>query len=326
VVRRLLACAAAVAALLPPVGGGSEAFVPVRTAQPPPALPLAEEPSPPAEEETPSPPRSHYPVFLHALGTDRAAARTPGRRRERQVLLSFDDGPDLAGTPQVLATLDQHRVKAVFFVNGRYLLGSRPWDMARREMVRKLATHGHLVANHTLTHRNLCREPGTVAEEIDTNSEVIAYATGLRPLLFRSPYGARCHSLDQALRDRDLIQVGWNIDPQEWRCEDPDAVFAYVVRKLSRLTGPAILLLHDTHPAAVKALPRILDWIEQENARVARDGGTPLRVADYSVFFPPERKGMVPPTGLEPLFAGLGDTLSVLPGAGALHRSDADRR
>jgi peptidoglycan/xylan/chitin deacetylase (PgdA/CDA1 family) len=211
--------------------------------------------------------------------------------------------------------LDRHKIKAVFFVNGRYLLGIKPLDLARREVVRKLATHGHLVANHTLTHRNLCREPGTVAEEIDTNSEVIAYATGLRPLLFRSPYGARCRSLDEALRERDLIQVGWSLDPQEWKCERQDAVFNYVTSHLARLNGPAILLLHDTQPAAVHALRRILDWIDQENARVAREGGSPLQVVDYSVFFPPERKGKVPPTGLEPLLGEIGATLSVLPGA-----------
>src|SRR5687767_3758743 len=152
------------------------------------------------------------------------------------------------------------------------MVANRPGDSARRELVRQLAAHGHLVANHTLTHRNLCREPATVNEEIDTNSEIIAYATGVRPLLFRSPYGARCRSLDAALAERELIQIGWNLDPQEWRASDPEAVFTYVTQSLAQLRGRAILLLHDKHPAAVKALPRILDWIVAENARVAREG------------------------------------------------------
>jgi chitooligosaccharide deacetylase len=306
--------AALIVPLCLPVGGGSEAFVPAAGSGPALEPPVAAEPDPDPEPAPSSQPRlSHYPLFLHAL---RGAEHQGGARRgRRQVLLSFDDGPDLTGTAQVLDILDRHRVKAVFFVNGRYLLGSHPIDFARRELVRRLATHGHLVANHTLTHRNLCREPGTVAEEIDTNSEIIAYATGLRPLLFRSPYGARCRSLDQALRERDLLQVGWSIDPQEWRRDDTEAVFKYVISRLARLTGPATLLLHDTHPATAHALPRILDWIDQENARVAREGGIPLEVVDYSVFFPPERKGSVPPTSLEPLVAGLGRTLSAVPAA-----------
>ena len=90
-------------------------------------------------------------------------------------------------------------------------------------------------------------------------------------------------------------------------------MFAYVTQHLARLRGRAILLLHDTHPAAVRALPRILDWIDAENARVAREGGIPLRVVDYSVFVP--RRAPPPPTGLEPLARSLVDSLSVLPAA-----------
>jgi peptidoglycan-N-acetylglucosamine deacetylase len=293
------------------VGGGSEAFVRGSAADtdvdtdaeaaPPPIA--AEE-----REEVKAPnPNPRYPRFLHSLNGER---RNSAAGRVREVMLSFDDGPDLLGTPMVLEALDRHGYKGIFFVNGRWLLGRRGEDLARRDLVRKLAAHGHLVANHTLTHRNLCQFPAAVSEEIDTNSEIIAYATGLRPLLFRSPYGARCRSLDQALRDRDLIQVGWNLDPQEWRAADQEKVFDYVTRSLARLNGQAILLLHDTHAAAVRALPRILTWIDQENARVARQGGVPIRVVDYSVFVP-ERP--LPPTGLEPLFARVTSAFSVLP-------------
>jgi hypothetical protein len=52
---------------------------------------------------------------------------------------------------------------------------------------------------------------------------------------------------------------------------------------LARATAPVILLLHDKNLNAVQALPRILDWIEQEKARVEREGGIPIRVIDYSV-------------------------------------------
>jgi peptidoglycan/xylan/chitin deacetylase (PgdA/CDA1 family) len=256
-----------------------------------------------------------FPLFLHRLRSELGTAADQGERRQRgkprEVLLSFDDGPDLHGTPLVLDALDRHGRKGIFFVNGRYLLGSRPVDLARRELVRKLAAHGHLVANHTLNHRNLCQSPDATAEEIDTNTEVITYATGIRPLLFRSPYGARCRGLDQALRDRDLIQVGWNLDPQEWRRVDQQAVFNYVTERLSHLGGRAILLLHDTHPATVRALPRILDWIDQENARARADGSEPIRVVDYSVLLP---EHPVPAIGIEPVFARLAQALSLLPG------------
>jgi peptidoglycan/xylan/chitin deacetylase (PgdA/CDA1 family) len=317
VLRAVVVVVAGLVPLCLPVGGGTGAFTPPG---PPPSLtPLPA----PAAEPAPEPARlpailpDAYPRFLRPRGSSAAAGQPAadpgaGRRDVRELMLTFDDGPDFHGTPTVLEALDRHGWKGIFFVNGRYLLGSRPEDLIRRDMVRKLAAHGHLVANHTLTHRNLCREPGTVSEEIDTNSEVIAYATGLRPLLFRSPYGARCRSLDQALAARDLVNVGWSLDPQDWRSGDEEAVFAYVTRSLARLRGRAILLLHDKHLAAVRALPRILDWIEAENARVAREGGIPIRVVDYSVFLP--QRPPPPPTGLEPLARHLASALSVLPG------------
>jgi peptidoglycan/xylan/chitin deacetylase (PgdA/CDA1 family) len=226
-------------------------------------------------------------------------------------VLTFDDGPDLFGTPLVLAELDRRGLKAIFFINGGHMVGKRPQDQARSDLIRKIASHGHLVANHSLSHQNLCRMPPEVLEhEIDGNSEIISAATGMRPLLFRSPYGARCRRLDQALRERDLLQVGWSIDPQEWKGGSEDQIVDYVTRKLVLASGRGILLLHDTQQEAVRALPRILDWIARENDRQARLGGKPIVIRDYSVFLPP--RPPLPPTGLEPFLADLSQTVAGL--------------
>jgi peptidoglycan/xylan/chitin deacetylase (PgdA/CDA1 family) len=205
---------------------------------------------------------------------------------ERQVLLTFDDGPDLQGTPLIMDELDRRKLHGVFFVMGQHIVRNRPEDLARRDLLRKLAVHGHQVGNHTMNHKDLCQNPGALAEEVDHASELITYATGVRPLLFRSPYGARCHSLERALAVRDLVQVGWNADPREWRGNSENAIVSYVTNLLARATGPVILLLHDKNPAVGQALPRILDWIEREQARVAREGGVPIRIVDGSVLLP----------------------------------------
>src|SRR5262245_39102230 len=64
--------------------------------------------------------------------------------RPRELLLSFDDGPDLEGTPLILRELDRRGLKAIFFVTGWRLTGQRPGDRARRDLLRKIAAHGHL--------------------------------------------------------------------------------------------------------------------------------------------------------------------------------------
>ncbi len=226
------------------------------------------------------------PAPFHSPGHGAHTAFYPATA-PRELLLSFDDGPDLAGTPLILEELDRRGIKAIFFVTGWRLTGRRPEDVARRDLVRKIAAHGHLVANHTMSHHDLCKNPNEQVTEIDTNTELIAQTTGVRPLLFRSPYGAFCRSLEATLAARGLPDIGWNIDPQDWKHhEDEDAVFEYVTRKVSALQGRGILLMHDTHSASVHALPRFLDWLARENARAVRAHRAPVKVIDYGVLLP----------------------------------------
>jgi peptidoglycan/xylan/chitin deacetylase (PgdA/CDA1 family) len=221
---------------------------------------------------------------------------------QRELLLSFDDGPDLRGTPLILDELDRRGLKAIFFVTGWRLSGDRPEDIARRDLVRKIARHGHLVANHTMTHKNLCDNPAAQASEIDDASDIVAQTTGVRPLLFRSPYGAICHSLLASLHARGLPNVRWNLDPQEWKSDDQAEIFRYLTQSLSHLEGRGVLLLHDTHLASVQALPAVLDWIARENHRAVREARAPITLVDYSVMLPAHTP---PPSGLETIVANL---------------------
>jgi peptidoglycan/xylan/chitin deacetylase (PgdA/CDA1 family) len=250
---------------------------------------------------------------LHwAKSAEGSSAAATGRRTRtsRELILTFDDGPDLGGTPPVLEELDRRGLRAIFFVNGQHMVGSRPEDFARRDLVRRIAAQGHLVANHTLSHRNVCAEQDVLEQEIDGNAEIIAGATGLRPLLFRSPYGARCRKLDQALAERELLLVGWNLDPQEWKGGSEDAIVDYVTSRLARSTGRAVLLLHDTQRPVARALARILDWIDADNARAVRAGTEPLAIRDYSVFLP---AAPLPPTWLEPFGDRIAAALGPMP-------------
>jgi peptidoglycan/xylan/chitin deacetylase (PgdA/CDA1 family) len=258
-----------------------------------------------------------FPRYLLPLPSQRRKqlTRSSLTRWGRSLLLTFDDGPDLVGTSLILDELTRRGVKAVFFVNGHHIVRNLPEDLARRDLLRKLATHGHLVGNHSMSHKNLCQARDAIAAEIDGASEIIAYATSVRPLLFRSPYGARCRDLDRALADRDVVQVGWNMDPQEWRGEDEDAIVKYATAGLRRTRGPVILLLHDKNVAAVHAVARILDFVDSENARAARDGTAPIRLVDYRVFLPAEP---LPETGIELWATSLASSLTALAGLASL--------
>ena len=235
-----------------------------------------------------------------------ARARFGDRKDRRQLLLSFDDGPDLKGTPLILEELDRRGLKAIFFVTGWRFAGQRPEDIARRDLLRKIASHGHLVANHTFSHHNLCDNPDETASQIDDNSELIAQVTGVRPLLFRAPYGAFCHSLEAALAARALVDIGWNLDPQDWKNNTPERIFTYLTGKLTHLEGRGILLMHDTHAASVRALAQVLDWLARENHRAVAEGRPPIEIIDYRAVMPPR---LLAESGVETIVGRLVDDI-----------------
>ena len=292
VVRRLVALSALLAPILAPAWVGSRDAIREAEREMTAIVTRAAIVDEPADE----------PVALWSPGHGAHTSFRPSSS-PRELLLSFDDGPDLSGTPAILAELDKRGLKAIFFVTGRRLVGQRPEDVARRDLVRKIAAHGHLVANHTMNHHDLCQNPTEQAAEIDASTELIAQTTGIRPLLFRSPYGAFCKSLDVALTARGMPDIGWNIDPQDWKSDNSEeAVLTYLTEKVSKLKGRGIMLLHDTHEASVHALPRFLDWLARENTRAVRARRPHVNIIDYGVMVP---KRTVTASGLPELVGAL---------------------
>jgi peptidoglycan/xylan/chitin deacetylase (PgdA/CDA1 family) len=224
-----------------------------------------------------------------------AHAFATGKDAPPEVLFTFDDGPALDKTPKVLDILDQHHIKAVFFVNGWHFQGDKPPAERAREVLREELKRGHAVGNHTIHHYFLCGKVYVkrAVEEIEGNASLIEQAIGMRPDLFRTPYGAHCKQLADVLTGLGVKPIGWDIDPQDWRLKNAPKIEQYVESHLKTLHGRAILLFHDVQPATVVALPHILDWIDKENAARAQAGKPQITIIDYS-YLVPEHK-LVPP-------------------------------
>jgi peptidoglycan/xylan/chitin deacetylase (PgdA/CDA1 family) len=212
-----------------------------------------------------------------------------------EILLTFDDGPNLERTPKVLDTLDAHGIKAVFFVNGWHFQGQTPEAERARALLREIVRRGHAVGNHTVHHYFLCGARGKkiAADEIEKNAQLIEQAIGMRPELFRTPYGSHCRDLSATLAKLGVTHTGWDIDPQDWRVKNTQVVRDYVIHAIQRLHGRAIVLFHDVHEDTVRALPQVLDWLDRENAARAARGQAPVKVLDYAYLLPP--RPLVPP-------------------------------
>jgi peptidoglycan/xylan/chitin deacetylase (PgdA/CDA1 family) len=207
----------------------------------------------------------------------------PGDGR-RLVTFTFDDGPFPETAPTVLRILEQHRIRATFFLIGSYLEGDDKHAVETRMWARRIAEAGHFVGNHTFDHKLLTSLPHAAQlAEIDDAAAAIERATGKRPVLFRPPYGEADSWLEGTLRDRRLELLLWSVDVEDMKKTDPDAIVEELKRQLE-YKGGGIVLLHDMHWPSVKAFNRLLRWMDSRRwdaAHPEKAGWDIVDLAEY---------------------------------------------
>jgi len=201
-------------------------------------------------------------IMLFLLFHPRNQWLVPNRSRvrgDRCIALTFDDGPDPVDTPKLLDILRDKNVKATFFV-----VGKRADQYP--EIVRRAWAEGHLIANHTWSHRHLfCfLTPSRLRAEIDRGTESVRRICGFRPRLFRSPVGLRHPLLRPYLKDAGLEYISWTIRTRDTFARDSGVLAR---RILKQAAGGDIILLHDHLPGGtqvmLEALPRVIDELRQ---------------------------------------------------------------
>ena len=159
-----------------------------------------------------------------------------GNPAKNQVALTFDDGPDIRFTPQVLDVLAKHDVKATFF-----LMGARA--EAHRDITKRIHDEGHAIGNHTYWHPNLPKENlERLHWEFTETEQVIEDIIGFKPRLFRSPYGALNVEIVKILGEKDYTVIGWDVDSLDWKQPGADIISDNI---LSNVGFGSIILMHD---------------------------------------------------------------------------------
>lgn len=194
--------------------------------------------------------------------------RLAGRGQTDHVALTFDDGPDPRGTPDVLDVLADHDVRATFFVLGG-MVERHPDVLAR------VVEQGHEIAVHSWDHRNHLRQaPAQVHRQLARTVQQLELRIGTRPRFVRPPYGALTGGTLLAARRLDLRPVLWTAWGRDWEERATgDSVSRLVLRQLN---GGGTVLLHDSDctsspnswQATVRALPRILTVCRERGLRI----------------------------------------------------------
>jgi peptidoglycan/xylan/chitin deacetylase (PgdA/CDA1 family) len=178
-------------------------------------------------------------------------AVTHAGRGKPWVALTFDDGPSQY-TLQVLRMLARHHQHATFFVTG-YAATANPF------LLRQIRAGGNAFGDHTVTHHQLIRErPAKRRWELLSTAQRVEAATGVRPTLFRPPYGESSRAINTMARQLGLLPITWSVDSKDWTRPG----VKQIVRQALRGAHPGgIILLHDgggNRLQTVRALPAIL--------------------------------------------------------------------
>ena len=181
--------------------------------------------------------------------------------QDKEVILSFDDGPIPGRTDRVLAILDHFGVKGAFMMVG---------EMAERhpELARKIASEGNAIGSHTYQHENLATLTFDMAmKEITRGEAAVTKATGGDVNFFRFPYLADSQKLRGAVAMRDMVVMDVDVDSKDYFNTSPAAVTKRTMDLLHK-RGRGIILMHDIHNRTATMLPTLLSTLEAEGYKV----------------------------------------------------------
>lgn len=184
---------------------------------------------------------------------------------DREVVLTFDDGPLPPYSTRILDILAAECVKATYFLVGQ---------MAQNfpELVRRIHAEGHTVGTHSLSHPlTFDRMPlAAVQREVDGGVAAVSAALGdpaaLAPF-FRIPGLMRSKDVDGYLASRSLITWSSDMVADDWRHISASEVARRALQRIES-RGRGIMLLHDIQPATALALPGILRALKAKGYRI----------------------------------------------------------
>jgi peptidoglycan/xylan/chitin deacetylase (PgdA/CDA1 family) len=176
--------------------------------------------------------------------------------RDKEVALTFDDGPWPGNTPMVLKALQDNCTKATFFEIGEHAT----W---RPDLAKQLAAAGMTIGSHTWSHKDLAKNPyakdiDQAKQEIEMGVSAVHMAVGgpTAPF-FRFPDLQQPRDLMPYLGTRNMAIFSTDIDTFDFKLRRPEDVAKSAMTKLAK-NGKGILLMHDFQHATAEAMPELL--------------------------------------------------------------------
>ncbi len=192
--------------------------------------------------------------------------------RDKEVVLTFDDGPWQGNTPAVLKALADQCTKALFFSIGKHA-GYYP------NILKQIVAGGHTLGTHTWSHKDLSKMSAADATaEIEKGIAAVSIALGNKPVapFFRFPALRHPPEMVKYLGERNVAMFSTDMDSFDFKMRKPDQVVKSVMSRLEK-NGKGIILMHDFQHATAEAAPELLAKLKAGGYKVVQiTGKTPI--------------------------------------------------
>jgi peptidoglycan/xylan/chitin deacetylase (PgdA/CDA1 family) len=192
-----------------------------------------------------------------------------GPRTRRAVALTFDDGPSEPCTSALIDAMAELDVRGTFFCVGTNVR----WH---GDLVRRMFDQGHVIGNHSERHsRKAGLRLGDDIQHFVESEDAIESVIGVRPALYRPPWGWLTPWEGRRLHARGYTIVGWDVYTLDWKWPELDG--EVVARGACEETQPgSILLLHDANAGVER-------WDKTETVRAVQHIVPALRAEGYEL-------------------------------------------
>ena len=179
---------------------------------------------------------------------------------KKEIAISFDDGPAVNYTPEILQVLKNEKVKATFFCIGNRIAGNE-------SILQQINEEGHNIGNHSYSHHFWfdMYSAKKMQDDLKQMDEEMERVTGLKPKLFRPPYGVTNPNLKKAIFKGGYTPVGWSVRSMDTVIKDENKLLS----KINAGIKPgAVFLFHDTSKITLLVLPEFLREVKKRGYNI----------------------------------------------------------
>lgn len=174
---------------------------------------------------------------------------------ENRILLTFDQGYENGYTEQILDTLKEKNVTAIFFLTGDYA-------KSETALVNRMIEEGHAIGNHGMTHADfttLTHEE--MVNEIQSLHDFVADKYGYEMQYFRFPCGEYNDESIKCVNELEYKTVFWSFAHVDWYVDNQPDVNQAREKLCDSAHGGAIYLLHSVSSTNAAILGDVIDQL-----------------------------------------------------------------